>query len=187
MGNFYTNYTLRGVDQDAVVKALKGRKAFVSPVCNGCMVVSEEESDRQDQRQIGKLAAHLSASLRCPVLALLIHDDDILWYELYEEGTLGDQYNSTPSYFDFSGESSDLPPTGGDAQKLCSVFESGNPAAVELILREPFLGKYVFASDRHADLIRELNLPTFARGCCYAGLAQGYLEGLNTDDFVSTN
>ena len=187
MGQSYTNYTLRGVSQDAVVAALKGRKALVSPVSKGCVMVGEQESDNQDQEEIGKLAAHLSANLHCTVLALLVHDDDILWYELYENGTLGDRYNSTPGYFDFSGESTDLPPAGGNAEKLCASFASGDPAAVERILREPFGGKYVFAGDRHDDLIRELNLPSFARPCCYAGIAEGYLEEFDDLEFVSTS
>jgi hypothetical protein len=188
MGQFYTNYTLRGVDQAAAAEALKGKKTFVSPMHNGCIVVSEEDSDTQDQEVIAKLAVHLSSSLHCAVLALLIHDDDILWYQLYENGALRDQYDSTPGYFDFSGNSSDLPPAGGDALKLCSAFGSGDPSAIEGILREPFGGKYVFAGDRHADLIQQLNLPKFAVGFSYRGTAEGFLPaGLKGEGIVSTS
>src|SRR2546423_14770558 len=86
MGNFYTNYTLRGPSQQAVAAALAGRKATVTPLHGGCVVVFDEASDDQDQERIVELAARLSSELRCPVLAVLNHDDDILWYQLYEFG-----------------------------------------------------------------------------------------------------
>lgn len=120
MGGFYTNYTLRGPSQKAVASALAGRKAMISPESSGCVVAYDEASDDQDQEAIAALASHLSGSLHCPVLAVLDHDDDILWYQLYEDGKLTDEYDSTPGYFDPTAEPS--APAGGDAQSLCRVF-----------------------------------------------------------------
>ena len=57
MGNFYTNYTLRGPSQAAVATALAGRFAIVTPAQNGCVVVFDEVSDHQDQKVITKLAS----------------------------------------------------------------------------------------------------------------------------------
>jgi hypothetical protein len=94
MGAFYVNYTVKGADQQSVVRALSGRKAFVTPEWNGFTVVFDEESDKQDQVTIAILAVQLSTELRSTVLALLIHDSDILWFQLYEGGKLTDQYNS---------------------------------------------------------------------------------------------
>src|SRR5262245_28249420 len=102
MGNFYTNYTLRGPSQQAVAAALSGRTAIVTPASNGAVVVFDEESDSQDSHAIAQLGAHLSQTLNCPVLAVLNHDDDILFYQLYEGGAQTDQYCSAPGYF--SGE-----------------------------------------------------------------------------------
>ena len=48
MGNFYTNYTLKGPGQQAVASALAGRKALVTPENNGCVMVFDEQSDSQD-------------------------------------------------------------------------------------------------------------------------------------------
>src|SRR5262245_60172719 len=99
MGNFYVNYTLRGPDQKEVAAALKGRRARVTPRHKDCVVVYDEASDAQDQQQIAKLAGKLSKKFACPCLAVLNHDDSILWYQLWLSGKLADEYDSTPGYF----------------------------------------------------------------------------------------
>src|SRR6266404_1969254 len=104
MGNFYTNYTLKGPTQQAVAAALAGRTAIVAPSRKGCVVAFDEESDEQDVQAMAKCAEGLSRQLRCPLLAVLNHDDDILWYQLYAGGGLLDEYDSTPGYFDSSAE-----------------------------------------------------------------------------------
>ena len=83
MGNFYTNYTLRGPSQQAVAAALAGRSAIVTHEQDGCVVVFDEASEDQGQEVITGLASRLSRELSCPVLAVLNHDDDIFWYQLY--------------------------------------------------------------------------------------------------------
>jgi hypothetical protein len=174
MGNFYTNYTLRAPTPQAVASLLAGRKAFVSPSQNGC-VVAFDEATEQDIDAAGNLAKDLSHRLQCAVLAVSNHDDDILWYRLYERGQLLDEYDSTPGYFDASKPS---PPAGGDAHKLCTAFGVPDAAArVEPILRRSSFddGGYVFAVERHLDLIHALGLPEFAAGASY--------EYLNSDEF----
>jgi hypothetical protein len=187
MGCFYTNYTLRGVSQQAVTAALAGRKAFISPTQNGCVVAFDQESDKQDQTLIARIALQLSKGLHCVVLAVLIHDDDILWYRLCEGGRFVDEYDSTPGYFDPSGKQ--LPPKGGDAQKLSAAFGVKNIDAVDRTLRKPQFGKdgYVFASDRHADLVRALKLPEVAVRNAYDVFASGeYPEGFPELDMMSS-
>jgi hypothetical protein len=85
---------LKGPSQQAVVGKLTSRKAVVTPEHEGCVVVFDEQSDDQDQEVIADLASQLSSELQCPVLAMLNHDDDILWYRLYENGELSDEYDS---------------------------------------------------------------------------------------------
>jgi hypothetical protein len=97
MGNFYTNYTVRGPSQRAVASALAGRSALVTPAQDGCVVVFDESSEDQDHDAIGELAARLARQFLCPVLAVVNHDDDILWYRLYQSGALIDQYDTTSS------------------------------------------------------------------------------------------
>jgi hypothetical protein len=185
MGAFYVNYTVKGADPNSVVRALAGRKAFVSPEQSGCVVVFEEESDKQNEGGIARIAAHLSASLQTTVLVVLNHDSDILWYQLYEGGTLIDQYNSTPGYW--SPKSEPSPPEGGDAKRLCRAFNCGDSAEVEQILRMSWK-EYPDAGKRHADLCRILNLPIFAVGYGFRAVSQGYLpEGLPAEALTTSN
>jgi hypothetical protein len=188
MGGFYTNYTLRGPSQQAVAGALAGRKAVVSPESNGCVVAYDEASDDQDFEVIATLASHLSGSLHCPVLAVIDHDDDILWFQLYEDGKLTDEYDSTPGYFDPSAEPS--APVGGDAQRLCHAFARTDVATVEAVLRKSTLDSdgYAFAHERHGDLVRALGIPEFAVLQAYASFERGEIpDGFSAQDFVSAS
>jgi hypothetical protein len=108
-----------------------------------------------------------------------------LWYQLYERGTLTDQYNSMPDYW--SPKSEPGPPEGGNAKRLCAAFNCNNVAEVERILRVSWK-EYPDTTDRHADLFRVLGLPDLAVGKGFEAIAQGYLpEGLSGDDMMSTN
>ncbi len=185
MGNFYTNYMLRGPSQQAVAKAIVGRKAVVTPAQNECVVVFDEQSDEQDQEVIGNLAAHLSGQFQCPVLAILNHDDDILWYQLYNNGTLSDQYDSSPGYFDPTAEPST--PAGGDAARLSAAFCSTDPAALENILRKSSYDDdgYTFECERHADLMNALGLPKYGVGTAYESFENDeYPDGLSMENII---
>jgi len=187
MGGFYTNYTLRGPTQKAVATALAGRKAIVSPESCGCVVAYDEASDDQDLDAIASLASHLSGTLHCPVLAVIDHDDDILWYQLYENGELTDDYDSTPGYFDPNAQPS--APAGGDAERLCQAFGASDLAAVEAVLRKSSFdsGGYVFAHERHADLVRALGIPEFAVLKAYASFERGEIpDGFSAQDFINS-
>ena len=185
MGNFYTNYTLRGPSPEEIVAALAGRSAIVTPAQDGCVVVFDEESDEQDTGVISLLASRLSRELRCPVLAILNHDDDIFWYQLYLSGELADQYDSSPGYFDAESEPS--PPAGGDARKLCSAFGVNTIAEVESVLRKSTFDEdgYTFAVERHEDLARALGIPLFGVGAGFDYVSKGELpEGLDDDTLI---
>ena len=140
----------------------------------------DEESDEQDQEKIAKLAEQLSADLQSAVFAVLNHDSDILWYQLYQNGKLSDEYDSTPGYW---SSAEVLAPTGGNAKQICATFNYADAAQIDHVLRE----EYVFAEDRHADLIRLLNLPSCALGYGFGAIANGHLpEGLSADDLATS-
>lgn len=176
MGNFYTNYTLRGPSPPDVAKVLAGRSAYVTPEENGCVVAFDEESE-QNGDVISVLAARLSRELHCPVLAVLNHDDDILWYQLYLDGELADEYDSTPGYFD-SDATAPSAPRGGDARKLCEAFGASDVDALEKVLRGSITDSdYVFAIQRHDELVRLLGISSFAVGGGYDYISRGEMPG----------
>ncbi len=130
MGNFYTNFAVRGDDPARVVEALRarGQSAYVTPASGGTIMVYDESTESQDKKVILKLGAELSTELGAPILAVLNHDDDVLRYWLFRGDSLVDEYNSFPGYFEEGGDE----PSGGSADRLADFF---NTAAVGEILR----------------------------------------------------
>lgn len=186
MGASYTNLTVRGATQRAVADLLAGRRAVVAPARDGHVVVFDERSE-QDQEVVSELAEHLSSSLGTGVLALLVHDDDILWYRLYDVGQLADEFDSAPGYFDADAEPS--APAGGDGVRLAAVMGALHSAELEIALRKSGFEDdgYVFESDRHADLVRLLGLPRLAVGAAFASFERGELPaGLSAADVIHT-
>jgi hypothetical protein len=179
MGSFYVNYTVRSGDQAGVAKALKGRNAFVTPVKDGALVVTDEAAETQDVDAVREAGELLSTGLKTQVLAVLNHDDDMLWYGLFDNGRLTDEYNSAPAYF----EGGDDPPSGGDARKLCAAFgRAGREKDLDAVLKKT---DYPVAMERHADLVEALGLPAFAVGCGFTYIEEGELpEGLAADELL---
>lgn len=184
MGNFYTNYSLPGVTPSAVAAALAGRSALVSPSVNNVVVVFDEQSESQDIEVMTQLGAELSSKCKCPVLAAMNHDDDVLWYGLFQNGQLVDEYNSCPGYFDDSVESDE--PSGGDAEKLASAFGVKKSGPVKKVLRASD-EDYTFAIERHGALAKALGLPSFAVGGGYGSIDSGERpKGLTADSLLRT-
>jgi hypothetical protein len=157
MGNFYTSITLQTLNQQGIIEFLigLGRSAYVLLPSKGYIVVYEAECDEQDIEVIASLTAKLSSQFDTVALTFLNHDDDILWYQLYSNGNLLDEYNSTPNYFDAEAP---IEPTGGNAVKLCEVFR--RPQSVKQVERILRSINYTFASERHQALTKTLGLPS---------------------------
>jgi len=187
MGNFYTSYTLRGPSQQAVAMALAGRASIASPAQDGCVVVFDEESEEQNVEIIAELASRLSGQFNCPLLAVMDHDDSVLWYWLYLSGGLVDEYNSAPGYFETEDEDTAMAgPAGGEARKLCGAFGTNAVEEVEGILRQPSAvdDGYLFQMERHMDLTHALGIPDFGAGG-FEQITEGELPGgLAEDDLM---
>src|SRR5579859_2300594 len=179
MGASYVNYTLRGPTPQSVAQALAGRSAIVTKMENNCVVVVDEQSDEQDQELIAEFGKLLSDRFNCPVLAVLNHDDGILWYQLYVNGDLADEYDSSPGYFDFEESPDGDVPSGGNAQVLCRAFASNAVEDVSRILRNSMDGTdgYIFENERHADLAAALGLPQFSVAAGFEYFSIGELFG----------
>jgi hypothetical protein len=184
MGNFYVSFTVKTDDAGAAVETLRraGRSAFVTPELTGYVLVTDELADQQDPMAIQQVGELLSGELEKPVLAVLNHDDDILCYWLFEGGRTTDQYDSDPGYF----EGEDEPPSGGDAERLCSAF--GAEQSIEEV-RSILADRegYLFAVDRHEALTGALGLPETAVGFGYGYVEAGdILEGIEPGSLIRT-
>ena len=73
---------------------------FVAPQVANWTVVIQAHAYRPGAPHISDLAGKLSAKLSTYALSLNVHDDDILFYNLYREGEALDGYNSSPQYFE---------------------------------------------------------------------------------------
>jgi len=96
MGNFYTNVTLRTTERQAVIEYMRaqGRPCFVSPILRGFTTIYDRLCEEQDVRDLETLAADLSSQFHCSALAVLNHDDDVLWIGLARDGEWVTTYNS---------------------------------------------------------------------------------------------
>ncbi len=124
-----------------------------------------------------------------PCWRVLIHDDDILWYQLYSKGELVDEYDSTPGYFDFEETAEGFIPIGGNAQALCRAFESNSVEKVSRILRKSSDDPdgCHFATERHLDLALALGLPRFSVTAGFGYFTNGELYGdLAEADLIKT-
>lgn len=180
MGNFYTNISLKTSNQQAIVDFMNEhrRRAFISPAENGYICVFDELCDNQDGYEISKLGKALSKHLNCAAISVLNHDDDIFWYQVYQNGKVLDEYNSTPGYF--SGSST--PPQIGDPSILCEVFGVKGSHHLTEILES----RSMFAMSTHEALADFLGLPAYSIGLGYTYIAQGdlrdYVTAASDDD-----
>ena len=157
MGNFYTNITLGRPAAAAVAELTAvGRNAYVADGGTRC-VVYDSACESQDTQVLSALAEHLARRLDTWALAVLNHDDDLLWLQLYLGADLVAEYANRGG-----------PRT--DVGALCRTLgRAGDVTAVWLLLRLPFL----FQVWRHARLVRRLGLPEAAVGFGFTYLARG--------------
>jgi hypothetical protein len=185
MGNFYTNLTTRGPSQSDVAAVLRSldRNAFVTPTTNGFTIICDRECENQDTDLVGSLALTLSTHLECPALAVLNHDDDVLWYQLYDGGKLSDAYISSADWWEDPSE----PPPQGSAEMLCNLMGApGDLARVKKILgRSTGILGYLFAIRRHENLLAALGQPPFAAGLGFTYASKGDLtQGLTPEQLL---
>ena len=190
MGHFYVSQTVKCADPARLAAFLADYQAFLSPERDGAVVVYERRAELQEIEWSQSFSGALSIVAGGPVLNVLNHDDDVLYYSLHRDGSMIGEYNSTPGYFSTWGyfnasfSLSASFPSGGDAALLCSAFTSDNMTAVELILHMQ-QSKYVFAVARHRDLVAALGIPAHGVGLGWDYLSQGECpKGLDRADLL---
>ena len=180
MGLFYANLTVYRPTRTALLTELRRlrREAFVSPTFHGHTVVFDEAIEEQDTGAIEQIGQAVTAALSCSALASVLHDDDVLYLWLFQNGRVCDHYDSCPAYFDPNAEPG--PPAGGNAKLICRAFDRAERQQwVEQLLRanllEGELPDVPGELERHAALAAELGMPAFVAGVCYSSIAGNYV------------
>jgi hypothetical protein len=138
--------------------------------------VFDKAMDKQDSNAIEGLGKAVTKALSCSALAAVLHDDDVLYLWLFQNGKVRDSYDSRPAYFDPHSEP--RPPEGGNAGALCEAFgRAGRAERVKDLLRADLaeLPGVPGEFERHAALIAELGIPPFVAGVCYSSIAGDYV------------
>ena len=169
MGAFYTNLTIRIEKLPELLSTLESRCGYISPVNDGFATLWDREFDKAEHSVVA-LAAKLSRQLLTVCFAVTVHDDDVLYFDLFKDGHQLDKYNSSPGYFDESEDS----PSGGNAEVLCNIFGCSNSHEIEKVLRTNDLESDVgiFATERHRRLASLIGLPRFSVGSSFEDIAQ---------------
>ena len=127
MGLFCANFHFRTDDHATLEAAAAKRKVKscrVMSAKNGWVSLYDERASEQDDDRIRDVAKNLSKDLKSPAIAFLVHDSDIACYWLYDGGTLLDEFNSCPDYFDDDGDG-ETPPSGGKTDVLVRFCRPG--------------------------------------------------------------
>jgi hypothetical protein len=131
MGSFYTSIHVRSEARDDVAKALEQcgvLPAYLSLNSTaGWISIFPKSTESQDQNLIKQLSTAISTKLQTATFGMLVHDSDIFWYVLCENGKAIDVYDSDPGYFDGLEKA----PSGGNVSHL-SKYCLPDTSALEL-------------------------------------------------------
>ena len=155
MGASYASVIVLGSDEPAVA-ATCSRPAFIASD-DAAVVVFTDEDDTGGEPTAGAI----SQALSCRTLFISVHDSDLFVVQVYANGSLTFE-GCVPDPVDYFGE--DL-----------GIFEPAPPMSPEELVvavgrgsvddvRDCLFGDYVFAEERHSDLLKALGLPTWSVG-----------------------
>src|SRR5690242_7610056 len=100
MGAFYDNIQVFSNDVAKTIGILKKHikyRAYVSGSDNGCITIYNEFCEYQDN--IIRFAKILSSDLSTIAFVFSVYHSDILYYWLFNNGELIDEFDSDPDYF----------------------------------------------------------------------------------------
>jgi uncharacterized protein len=157
MGVSFTNYQIRTRSVSRCAKAVAqvvSSRALVTDQKNGWITLHDEASDGQNIKEIRRVAKSLSAKTAAPVLALLVHDSDVLLYLLYDHGRLIDQFDSHPGYFG-PVSAAQRKKWSGHFALLAKLAPRKTPAAA---IRDALTSPQAFAEQRATQFARLLGI-----------------------------
>ena len=144
MGTFLSMSGVVGADEDSVIAALEdftGRRRGsiveapdLTVDDEGCLVVTTDAGGvtllyPRNFMQWDECSAALSRTLGKPVFSFHIHDGDFWMYQLYESGSIVDQFNPVPDYW---GEMDDDDPNAwcGNAEEVARCVPGVKPEQI---------------------------------------------------------
>ena len=141
-------------------------------------VIFDKEMEDQDFASIHRFVKGMTDTLSCVGLVAVIHDDDVLFLTLVENGVVVDRYDSSPGYFD--SEVSHLPPKGGHAELICRHFRRPDShhhlrQLLRANLIEGDMPGIVGEKARYSAIASTIGLPDFCAHVTYSSIAGEYL------------
>jgi len=160
MGNFYTNVTVRTTERQELIEYMREqrRTCFVSPTSRGFTTIYDRLCEEQDIHDLETLATELSLRFHCTAVAVLNHDDDVLWMGVAHDGNWVTTYRSDEV---LSGSAWNL----ARELRVLGLFP-----LVALLMRWPFV---LFEIWRHQAITAVLGIPNFTVGFGYDSLSRG--------------
>jgi len=154
MGASFTNLHVRNSSAAAVgamAKNFAETRGYVSPDANGWVTVYDEAADSQNIEILCDMAAGISKELKTVVIAFMVHDSDIAFYWVYKDGSLVDEFDSCPDYFQSVDDATKQRVKGRTEVLLPLCVPGTTLGQLEDVLHSPD-GPPTFAED----LVREL-------------------------------
>lgn len=125
MGGFYGSVQFRATDRALVMPAIeavaraRGARFLVGPPLDGWVGAYPSDGGQDES-----LAHELVSQWPGELLYLAVHDDDILLYRYFREGSLVDAYWSAPGYFD-EGDRDEQEAQAGHPERYAHLVRGG--------------------------------------------------------------
>ena len=149
----------------------RGARFLLAPPRDGWLSIYPS-----DHGQDASVSAAIAERIPAPVLHLLLHDDDVFAYVLYDAGGSIDEYCSDPDYFEASSAAR-WQATAGRTEALAALAVTANPTDLATVLdrqrptADPFRARWQL--ERVAQLLGIANADT-----SYEYLQQGETAGI---------
>lgn len=177
MGGHYGSVHLRTSDRDSVHQAVQAiaakrkRRCLIGPPLKGWVAVYP------DNHGDAEFCQAVAESVLGDALHVYVFDDDIFGYRFYRDGTLIDEYNSEPNYFEEQPPEEKARLRGRPEVFAEYVPRERDRRSLQELLSPEYAETVVFASETLERFARLLGLPN-------AVAAYEYLEDGETENIT---
>jgi hypothetical protein len=108
-----------------------------------------------------------------PVIAFTVHDSDVFWYWLFDNGAIVDNYDSAPNYFEDGSKT----PSGGNAEALKPYcLDVATREQIDTILHPRPEDMATFAEDIACNLAKIMGISTECARASFGYIMQGDID-----------